>query len=774
MGLGGNKREPRIIKDFLYALSKGTCQPNVPTACTIADQASFVVEDGMLSMYPIITGANNAEDMRNRAREYAQNLSAKHPSAQCIVLSMDDTQKVPVSKRMEQLSRDANAFTPEEIETLGTDIYLSCMDANMETSIPTMPAWISHKSTARTKKNLNRPEASFRWYTNRFMATRQFKPDAIMMVMMGVMKEHAHALHCQDTRESIGCMILDGVPWAFDASEVASWPLEDEHLNWDSLDFGVYMGQPIDGSWMCPKVTPLPFKWDHLADRYHGVLCKVGQTAMIKLTPHGAFFLPHAWRTGLGEADTKLGEWIRRFVIHEIRTPDAEKTEELPVIWATSLDTDSLVILLLLLDELYDHDPANVDFRLYLDTTYASHPYRPYYGLSGVPSAIEQEEAMRKYKTRFRSGKMSKCQEVWDMTCLWLCLREFLDKLPHANPRTILKAFLTMLVSRGTDFVTPIYDVPLEAWTRTFFAGGYMFLQKGIRACIEQTREDMETPPPDEETTIKCQSFRCNGECTQWTQKYPRMRWKMNDEYVKDFVRMVLFNHLRSSPIRIPSKYDTSDDMKLLESKYMKKIGRLGEHAKNVRTQNGRVHTIIADILYTSAHPKRSPSGKISPEAQQALLANHIKQLDICRRRVANKYERLYAVAVELATRAVTTEKTPHEMRTFLRKTIPNGEELQNFYARWKRSNTSNGKRKRSCDPSDAKACFRARDVTPENVETFARVVHYQLYYWTNGTQKGFRDASTARDKRQRKSIAGFTKDKKTGVVTYANNVCVY
>lgn len=799
MGLGDKigRSETGAIKQLFRALSVNACMVNPLDACELADRAIFVVEDGMLSMHSLIQYSTSSQMLFERMRRYFLDIRAKHGSAEEIVVSMDD--HAPISKKMEQASRDKNPFSEDEICEMGDYFFLSEMSSKKD-------YFIAQMITGKDNPSENETKQAFRQYSKRFLPTRRFKPDAIMTMMMAGMADHNdHA-----TKSSYNTtMILDGVPWPFSIREVLTWHEDEEKeevddevvfsmgaafngetsqsFAWSQFHQTKYVPSCTDGSWLCSNSVPIPFTYDDVKDRYKGHMCNCKQTARIKMTQTGAFVLPFSWKEE-GESDTKIAEMVRRAVYGYVRSSSEgtrrkkNKSEDLPVIWVTSCDTDSLVIFLLLLEELFGGDPNKVDFQLYLDTTYSSHAYVPYHNISGIGSINDQNMRLDRYTSRFQSKKLSKCLEVWNMTELWIGLHRFLAKLPGAG-KQILPAFLMMMISRGTDFVTALCDVPLHILTRCFFSGGYLFLQKAIRFTRDFHNEE-DTENSRNEDTASCLEFRCSCSSAA-SAPYRPFRMKMNEYYAMEFFRLALFWNLRLVPSakNLFPTHVVPDDFKAIEYTYKTTLNNVLSTALTLRSQNSDMHVLafkLTDPSKLTWKQRGKTKMKDTPEMKLALLERYIKQFEAKKLKLVEEQEKLRDVILSLAKYVIPEDATPSAMRNIARKWIPTNTELVDFSKRaLHQSHLSNSasliKSRNNENPEeDCRIQFKKRKLSETNIAVWTRVVHTNMHYWTRGTQHGFEDRSTAIDKKQKVSVAGFTENMETGKVSYAKEVCIH
>ncbi len=800
MGLGFKSGDTSIAKEFILTIVDPSCVLSTREACEASGTCLYAIEDGMLRMYNLVNGSTSRKNFQERVQNYYHNLRFKHRASQTIVVSFDDPENVPSSKSMEQKNRDSLAFTDKEIEAWEGQHYFSSMTAHVESTLMIeFHAKDKAKAMKEKEKDKSLPyhfKTPFKWYVKRLLATRRFKPDIKMAFIADFLKAHTEFVNSPAIRrrDSAGRtldqrILVDGVPWPFQHPEVMEW-CADKGVTWDSTDTA-YTPTLVDGSEFCPVGKPVRIDPEIIGDHYHGsMIVKNTSSCTLSIGNAGCFWLPDPWRFVEGEADTKFADCIRRCVEKDIRTrdhppahlvptgqadarvPDAE--ESLPCVWATACDTDMIVILLLLLDELYDGKAEKVDFRLYLDLTWATAKHQPYHNLPGFASIAAQDIQIKPFVKGYRSNIPVGCVQVWDMTLVWTRLKASLHKrLPGSRADRSVQAFVTMIFMAGTDFISPLGEMDLSDTSRAYFSGGYLALEKAVRGKKTDAAETrgVETPIADRDGA--CSIFACRGmvHVTEWP-KYTT--WGFEETYLLDFVHMVLSQKLRQSG-RVLSVDDLlSDEYKAAQVAYATLLHKVDLSAKAHRSSNTKLHNAIYSFRYEPWKRNGVTAGdhQVIVERLITHVAAAKAKLDTARAALNAGIDKLVETA-----QPQTIRDTPRE---HVRSMHLGEKQLVAAYSKKRRADVMkrplNGSKGTSTqyikrpDKNSPKERFRARKITKDSMGVFARTSNHQMYYWTTGTRKHYVENATATDAASGLSLTGFVRTAENAT-NYADKV---
>lgn len=723
MGLGAGKGETKLLKQLLRLLGGESCRIGVSDALQLAEKSEFVVEDAMLSFYPVLKDSTSFGNLSKRIYDFYSILQLKHRDAVGIVLGFDDPNWVPESKKIEQKSRDKNPFSRKEIELWANQFMVSNMLDGKE---PTPQ--VLNILTEGIGKGKNK----FKKFMERFLDTRHLKPDAFYAVAMSLVQSHS-------TNWGSSTIYLDGVPELHERI----FTEEEEEVRWTDVSF---QHNIMDGNVDASPVVPFDIT-ECKNVRNTSVLFDpscVPETGLYRLDPTGQIYhLPEHWRMSKGESDTKLAYYVCRYVKQVIRTckkteKEKNNNEELPVVWVTMLDTDSLVIFLIVLDYLLDFGKKTPDFRLILDTSTSYHKSQPFEDIENYEDAMEQRQVYEHYRKIHAVGHnkyILGCKEVWDMNEMYKSLRSILDNLPGSNPKTSVLSFLTMVITRGTDFVTPLGDIPIKNIIENYFAGGgYLFLQKAV-----YVRMDFDNP-------LDC--------------------FRVNQHYLKEFLLLCITMKIYSGTTQLPFNY--------IPHKIYRKERRVTHQAWieasdkliQVTSKHTSVNRTVWDIFFDKK--------KGSPIANRINLSNYISHLKKAKEDYHKARDKWIGL-LKKAPETLSSIRKSSALRRGLRTQIFSTEQLDKVCKKYKRdmlqTSLSFPSAKRKKTPVDEKQRFKKRMLSSDGVQVWTSVIHYNMDYWCHAsTTNLYCDRSLVKHRESGKSITGFEQNYQ-GKVVYTENV---
>jgi len=515
MGLTGREE----LKRLLHAIGGIECWLSYKQAVEAAQRAEYVAEDMALRLHSVLKSGETLEVVNEKIGNHYMYTLAKHPNAKVIILSSDDPMMVPQCKQATQSGRDTRGmpFNEKQLTMLKENTFITKINKEVIDSKIT-PAWkqacqeeTDRRIEAFNKKKVSKTDptgrifqrrggretspkqqtckitlpatykSAYKWYIERLLATRPLKPDAMYYFLRTLIVHHVEQNSSEEKLLSDKTqLIIDGMPWTPQLTRALHKQPARSYSN-------IHIPDKCPESAIDGGKTSARLSLDVLYNEYNPEDNNGAHTSMLKLSKDGGIhFMSNECRTALGEADTKLAAWVRRVAKTYASPPllrekdNGDYLNGLPIIWVTSYDTDTIAIMLLLLEELYQGDPNNISFTLLVDMTHSFSAIRHLQVDMDELNAILKDSSLH-----YPYG----CKEVINFTLLWKRLRAFLSETLPLTVHDPIRAFLMAVCMGGTDYVPKIAKINSSDILKVFFMGGFRYIDAGIKIIQKEKKE---------------------------------------------------------------------------------------------------------------------------------------------------------------------------------------------------------------------------------------------------------------------------------------------